>query len=319
MTNPRYRNRLPIDNGNTFLTDGGLETSLIFHDGFDLPLFAAFTLLRDKDGRQALQDYLVRFCEIARSHGTGFILDTPTWRASQRWADELGYSEPALKAAHDDAVEMLVDLRDRYDRPEAPFLINGVLGPQDDGYNPEQFMSALEAEAYHSVQARYFDEAGVDMVSAITMTYVEEAIGIANAAKARGIPSVISFTVETDGRLPSGQALGDAIEQVDRETDNAPVYYMINCAHPDHFADTIAGRDGWLSRIRGVRANASRMSHEELDNATELDDGNPVELGASFGELSRTLPNLTVMGGCCGTDHRHIEAMAGNRAERKAA
>lgn len=305
-----YRNNLPQLSGKPFLTDGGLETTLVFHDQFDLPLFAAFTLLGDRTGCAAIERYMRKYCEIAVRDGKGFVLDTPTWRASARWAAELGISEAHLRAAHEQAVLSLRDLRAEYETPSSPFVINGVLGPQDDGYNPESFLCANEAELYHSQQANWFSQLGVDMISAVTMTYVEEAIGIARAAEKAGVPSVISFTVETDGNLPSGQPLGMAIEQVDRETEHAPAYYMINCAHPDHFVQVLEGDNTWLGRIMGVRANASRMSHEELDNAEELDMGNPDELGSQYRVLKSLLPNLAVFGGCCGTDHRHVSAIS---------
>jgi S-methylmethionine-dependent homocysteine/selenocysteine methylase len=137
------------------------------------------------------------------------------------------------------------------------------------------------------------------------MTYVDEAIGVTRAAQDAVIPAAISFTVETDGDLPSGQALGEAIEEVDRATDSGPAYYMINCAHPTHFDSVLDGGD-WVGRIRGLRANASTCSHAELDEAEDLDDGDPQDLGARYGELRDRLPALNVVGGCCGTDHRHI-------------
>ena len=310
MTHAQYRSNLPQMNGQAFLTDGGLETTLIFHDGMDLPLFAAFTLLDDKTGSAAIERYLRKYCDVAIRDGKGFILDTPTWRASRRWADELGVSEQRLESAHAKAIANLKALRDEYETSKSPFVINGVLGPQDDGYNPSQMMSPKDAEAYHGQQVGWFSKYGADMVSAITMTYVEEAIGIANAAKAAGIPSVISFTVETDGKLPSGQGLRDAIMQVDADTGNSPAYFMINCAHPDHFSDVLNGDSGWRERILGIRANASRMSHAELDNAEELDAGDPKELGAQYRALKTMLPNLKVFGGCCGTDHRHVDAIS---------
>lgn len=305
-----YRNNLPQLNGKPFLTDGGLETTLVFQDAFDLPLFAAFTLLKSPDGRAAIDRYMRKFCEIAVQHNKGFVLDTPTWRASRRWANDLRIPMEDVRAAHAQAVSALKVLRAEYETPRSPFVINGVLGPQDDGYNPEAFMSTGEAEDYHGEQVAWFAEFGTDMVSAITMTYVEEAIGIAKAAERLDMPSVISFTVETDGNLPSGQPLGAAIEQVDRETGSAPAYFMINCAHPDHFTHVLGGDTAWLGRIMGLRANASRMSHEELDNAEKLDAGNPTELGGQYRELKALLPNLTVMGGCCGTDQRHVHAIS---------
>lgn len=304
----KYRNALPQLNGTRMITDGGLETTLIFSEGIDLPLFAAFTALDTDKGVATMDAYMERHARIALAEQRGFLMDTPTWRASARWAAELGVSHDKLRAVHREAVCALKVLRDRLEQPEtSPFVINGVIGPQDDGYAPARLLTEDQAEAYHSVQIGWFDEFGADMVSAITMTYTEEAIGIARAAKAKAIPLAIAFTVETDGNLPSGEMLKDAIARVDAATDAAPAYYMINCAHPDHFAHVLHG--AWTTRIRGIRANASRLSHEELDSADTLDDGDPIELGALYAGLDVLLPNLTVVGGCCGTNHRHIAAI----------
>jgi len=198
------------------------------------------------------------------------------------------------------------ELRERQAGSDAPLVISGCVGPQDDGYNPSQILSAADAENYHATQIGTFSDTVADMVTAITMTYVEEAVGVTRAAIAAGMPVAISFTVETDGRLPSGQELGEAIRQVDDETERGPAYYMINCAHPTHFDDAVATAEPWCERIHGVRANASTMSHAELDEATELDDGDPADLGARYAALRERLPRLNVLGGCCGTDHRHV-------------
>lgn len=305
-----YRNKLPQLNGVPCLTDAGMETWLLFKEGIDMPLFASFPLINQKEGRAAIDRYMREFCVLARRDNKGFIIDTPTWRASKRWADELGYSEPALRDIHKNSIEYLNQLRAEYDSKSSPIIINGIIGPQDDGYNPEQFLSSAEAEDYHSQQVNWFAEFGADMVSVLTITYSDEAIGAAKAAQKADIPSVISFTVETDGNLPSGQPLGDAIEQVDAATGSAPAYYMINCAHPDHFMPVLEQGGAWRKRIMGLRANASRMSHAELDQAEELDDGNPNELGSQYHDLRQLLPNLMVMGGCCGTDYRHVEAIS---------
>ncbi|MGH1353040.1 MAG: homocysteine S-methyltransferase family protein [Methyloligellaceae bacterium] len=310
MTEAKYINSLPQTTGKPFITDGGLETCLIFHEGFDLPLFASFPLMESREGRAALDRYMRRFCEIALREKKGFLMDTPTWRASKKWATDLGFSGQALASIHEKSIEYLKMLREEFETDDSPLVINGAIGPQDDGYNPNSFMTIEQAEAYHKQQVQWFKAYGADMVSAITMTYAEEAIGITRAATKAGIPVVVSFTVETDGRLPSGQSLGDAIEQVDKETAYGPVYYMINCAHPDHFSSTLEDGSEWRNRIMGLRANASRMSHEELDNAEELDDGNPQELAEQYRELKAVLPNLSVVGGCCGTDHRHVGAMS---------
>ncbi len=303
----KYRHALPQLNGTQMITDGGLETTLVFHEGIDLPYFAAFKALETDEGIRIMDAYMTRYAKLAVAEKRGFVMDTPTWRASARWGGEMWMTQNALREIHREAIATLNKLRSAYETPSSPFVINGVIGPQDDGYSPAAKLSAENAEQYHQVQVKWFVELGADMVSALTMTYVDEALGIARAAKAAGIPLAISFTVETDGRLPSGEALGDAIAAVDAATDSAPAYYMINCAHPDHFADVLKG--DWTSRIMGIRANASRLSHAELDAAETLDDGDPDELGMLYGGLSALLPNLTVIGGCCGTDHRHVGAM----------
>ena len=305
----KYRDCLPQMNGKMFLTDGGIETTLVFLEGFDLPHFAAFDLLKSDGGRNALRAYFERYVAIARANGTGFVLESATWRANPDWAEKVGYSREALDRANRQAIDLLAEIRNTEQNENFPLVISGCIGPRDDGYNPAAMMSEDEAERYHSEQIGTFAETEADMVTAVTMTYPEEAIGIARAARAKGMPAVISFTVETDGRLPSGHELGEAIQLVDAATDHAPAYYMINCAHPSHFEDVLAEDSGWLERIKGLRANASALSHAELDEAEELDDGNPEELGQQYHVLKHKLKNLSVFGGCCGTDHRHVAAI----------
>ncbi len=306
MPNAKYRNTLPQLSGKTMLTDGGLETFLVFHMDIDLPCFAAVNVLRMPDGDQIFRNYYKPYIELARASNLGLVLATPTWRASPDWEAEMGYSHAEMMDAHRRSAALMASIRDRYETLECPFVISGDLGPRGDGYIPGNAMSTAEAEAYHRPQIALLAETEVDMITALTLNYAEEAIGIANAAKAEGMPAVISFTVETDGCLPTGQKLGEAIEQVDAESGGAPEYYMINCAHPTHFADAVANGEGWTRRIKGIRANASRLSHAELDACTELDIGDPAELAAQYRQLRESLPGLTVFGGCCGTDHRHI-------------
>jgi S-methylmethionine-dependent homocysteine/selenocysteine methylase len=304
-----YRENLPQLGGELFLTDGGIETVLIFHDGLDLPLFAAFDLLKDEQGTERLRSYYEPYLALARERGLGFVLESPTWRASPRWAAELGYDREQLDGLNRKAIALLAEIRGEQGSGNPPIVISGCVGPQDDGYNPSELLSAEAAQEYHSTQIGSFDDTAADMVTAITMTYSEEAIGVARAAAEARIPAAISFTVETDGRLPSGQALGEAIEQVDSDTGRSPSYYMINCAHPTHFAAVLEGGDGWRERIAGLRANASTRSHAELDEADELDAGDPADLATRYAELRERLPRLNVLGGCCGTDHRHVAAI----------
>ena len=307
----KYRHTLPQMHGGLFLSDGGLETSLIYHEGLDLPYFAAFPLLKHEEGRAALTRYFRDFLDVARAQNLGFILDTATWRANPDWAAKLDIGPAELDAINRDAVDFAASLRNEFEAEDArPVVVNGVIGPRGDGYVVGHAMSAEEAKAYHSRQVESFRAAGADMVSAITMNYLEEGLGIALAAKAAGMPVVISFTVETDGRLPSGMEIGEAIETVDRVTGRYPIYFMINCAHPSHFDRALNENAAWLKRIQGVRANASEKSHAELDAATTLDAGDPADLGQRYRALRRSLPAMNVLGGCCGTDHRHIAAIA---------
>jgi S-methylmethionine-dependent homocysteine/selenocysteine methylase len=304
------RTQLPQFDGGLFLTDGGLETTLIFHRGMDLPLFAAFTLLGDEQGERTLRAYYEPYLAVAADDDAGFVLDTATWRASPRWARELGCSDEQLDALNRRAVALVEELRsENASRTSGAIVLSGVIGPQDDGYQPHQLLSADQAAEYHSTQINTFADTAVDLVSAMTMTYVDEAIGIARAAAAVDVPAVISFTVETDGRLPSGQDLGEAIEQVEAETGSGPAYYMVNCAHPTHFAAELDPGAAWAAKVRGVRANASTMSHAELDDATELDEGDPADLARRYVGLAGKLPNLHILGGCCGTDDRHVSAI----------
>jgi S-methylmethionine-dependent homocysteine/selenocysteine methylase len=303
----KYRDQLPQLSRDIFLTDGGIETTLIFSEGLELPYFAAFDLLKHPAGEAALQKYFRTYAALARRYGVGCILESATWRASADWGAKLGYSPATLAKMNRQAITVLQTIRQEYEQAKTPMVISGCIGPRGDGYNPAAFMDEVEAERYHAMQAAIFREADADMVTAITMTYAAEAIGVTRAAQAVSMPVVLSFTVEMDGRLPSGQTLQEAIEQVDDATGNAPVYYMINCAHPTHFADTLVADAPWVARIRGLRANASTKSHAELDAAEKLDVGNPSELGRQYRALRSKLPNLNVLGGCCGTDHRHVE------------
>jgi S-methylmethionine-dependent homocysteine/selenocysteine methylase len=297
------------DGSRAFIGDGGLETTMIFGEGIELPEFAAFVLLEDEHGREALQRYYERFAQLAREHEVGFALDTPTWRASERWGERLGCSPARIAEVNREAVELGQRLREGWQSGTTPIAVCGTVGPQGDAYHPEQLLSAAEAEQYHSPQTATFASAGADMVSAYTLTYVEEAIGIVRAAGAAGLPVSISFTVETDGRLPSGEPLAEAVERLDAETGAGAEYLMVNCAHPSHFAAELEAGGEWVGRIAGIRANASRRSHAELDEAEDLDSGDPAELGREYGSLAPALPDLRVVGGCCGTDHRHLAAI----------
>jgi S-methylmethionine-dependent homocysteine/selenocysteine methylase len=306
---PTHHAQLPHQSPVPFITDGGLETTLVFLEKLDLPCFAAFPLLNAAEGRETLRRYYRTYAELAVRFGAGFVLESPTWRANPDWAAKLGYSPPALEAVNREAIGLMREIQWEFQTPDTPFIISGCLGPRGDGYQVGAAMPREQAARYHAPQIRTYRDAGADLVTAVTMTYAEEALGIADAAGVLEIPSVISFTVEMDGRLLSGQTLREAIAFVDAKAARAPAYYMINCAHPTHFASELPVGASWLSRIVGLRANASCRSHAELDASPDLDAGDPAELGEQYRKLRELLPRLNVLGGCCGTDHRHIEAI----------
>jgi len=308
---PRSRAALRQPGGRLFLADGGIETELIFRDGVELPDFASFDLLRRPGGEELLLRYFCRYTELARRHGTGLVLESATWRASADWAARRGCYVAELARINRRAVELLVELREEHERETGlPLVVSGCIGPRGDGYVPDRSLSADEAEAYHGAQVDALAEAGPDLLSAITMNAVGEAIGIARAAGTTGLPVVVAFTVETDGRLPTGQPLAEAIAETDASVPDRPAYYMLNCAHPDHFAEVLAQGGDWLARLGGLRVNASRSSHAELNESPVLDEGDPDELGRLNARLAASLPGLAVLGGCCGTDARHIERIA---------
>lgn len=307
----RRRESLPqVRDNDFFLTDGGIETTLIFLDGHDLPHLAAFDMFKRKDGEAALRGYFRTYAALAERFRAGLILESATWRANPDWGAKLGYSAKELAGVNRRAIALLERVSDEFEGDRNRVVISGCVGPRGDGYFPANVMTEHEAERYHAEQIETFADTAADMIGAFTLNYVEEAIGITRAAEQAGMPAAISFTVETDGRLPSGQTLRAAIEQADAATSRYPAYYMINCAHPTHFEHVLAEGEEWTQRIRGLRANASRKSHAELNDSSELDIGDPADLGARHAALKRRMPQLNVLGGCCGTDHRHVEQIA---------
>ena len=297
---------VPLLTGGPFVTDGGLETDLLFHHGFDLPEFAAFPLLEDTAGRVALDAYYDAYAAIARAAGQGLLLETPTWRANPDWAKRVGYDDVALDRANREAVDLVRRAQERAGVDRS--LIVGIHGPRGDGYVAGAAADPDQAAEYHLAQAASFAAAGVDLVHAMTITTLQEGVGVVRAARSVGLPVALSFTVESDGRLPDGTPLAAAVERVD--ADARPDWFGINCAHPTHIAHAFDG-GAWQERVAGVRPNASTLTHDELDAMEVLDEGDLELLTTSFEELRIHLPNLTVIGGCCGTDARHVASLWG--------
>lgn len=306
----KYRHRIAPLFNRPVVTDAGLETWLVFQQGIELRHFAAYELLGTPGGLECLRRWYRRFGEIASAHGCALLLESPTWRANPDWANRLGHDLETLADLNRTAIGLLLELRAELERPEMPVIVCGNMGPRGDGYVPSARMSAAEAEAYHRTQVRTFAGTDADLVSVFTMNYTDEAIGVVRAARSEAMPVVVSFTVETDGRLPSGEALEQAIERADEATGGHALHYMVNCAHPTHFESQLAGGAAWTSRLRGVRANASCRSHAELEASTELDAGDPDDLAGRYLGLRQLLPRMSVVGGCCGTDDRHVAAIA---------
>lgn len=298
-----------IVNNYPILTDGGLETDIIFNHGISLPHFASFPMIENPHHREILKSYYRDYLEVAKKNKTGFILESPTWRANPEWGYKLGYNLEDLKNVYKQSISILRDLKDEYESIDTPVFISGQIGPKGDGYIATDMMNFEEAKTYHSNQIKTFKNEGVDTITAQTLTYLNEALGIVLQAQECQIPVIISFTVELNGKLPSGDSLNDVITEIDSITNNYPMYYMINCAHPSHFIHQLETDDNWRLRIKGVRSNASCKSHAELNDSVELDAGNKEELSDWHLKLKSLLPNLTVYGGCCGTDVSHVESI----------
>jgi len=292
--------------GGPFVTDAGMETDLVFNRGVDLPEFAAFPLIQDEAGAALLESYYTAFVGIAQRAEAGLLLESPTWRANPDWADKLGYDAAALDRANREAVAMMRRVQEKAELERS--LVVGIVGPRGDGYIAGERPDPDEAADYHSAQIGSFAAAGVDLVHAMTMTTPQEAIGVTRAARDAGLPVMISFTVETDGLVPDGSTLAASIALVDAEA--APDCYGVNCAHPTHVAPAFDG-GAWQDRIVGLRPNASTLSHEELDASEVLDPGDLGVLQSSLDRLRPQLKNLKVVGGCCGTDAKHVAALWG--------
>ncbi len=301
---PKYRENLPILSTDIYACYIGMTAEIIFRDGIDLPGFASYPLLLNPDHKNLIRNYYYNLVDLARDQNVGLILDSETWAANRDRGAELGFSPDDLKKLNIEAMELIADVRE--EKGDLPTVLCGQVGPRGDGYAPTDQMSTQEAEDYHSEQIEVYSNTEADLVSGFTLCYPEEASGVVRAAQRFDMPVAIAFTVETDGRLPTGVSVKEAIAQVDEESDGGALYYLINCAHPDHFT-SIFSDEPWMKRLRGVVANASRCSHAELEVAEELDEGDPDELGIQVGGLRKQFPHFNILGGCCGSNLRHMK------------
>ena len=300
-----------------YLADGGLETSLIFIYKLKLDLFASFLALGDGTGMEALRHYYKSYVAIAQRFKFGMILETATWRASPDWFEKLGFSLDQGSAIIHESVRLVKEIRDESITPQfSQILIAGVVGPRGDGYKSDMDKFTFQDyQSYHTFTINELVKAKVDYIAAVTMTSVAEAIGIVLACRKSEIPCVVSFTLEVDGQLPSGESLSNAIAAVDSACQSYPMHFMINCAHPNHFFHLWKQPCEEYQRIRGIRCNASKKSHQELDECEELDSGDIEDLSRLYTEFGQNGMPLSsdqyrIIGGCCGTDARHIEHIA---------
>lgn len=300
---------LPQQLGKLMTTAGGFETWMQYVDGFKLRHFCGFELLNDVRGRSCLGDYHRKVVEAAVANGFGVINEGLHYRASRDWGELIGLSRAALEEINVRGIEFYRDFAREYASPETPMVVGGVIGPRGDAYNMGRHIDAVEAEDYHSEQIQTFKRAGADLVTAMTFSSVEEAVGVARAAKSQGMPVVVSFFVARGGRLKGGESIEEAIKHVDAATGNAPAYYMINCTHPTEFEPGLTP-GAWIGRLGGFMPNAVAMETLDLCKLGHLEDGDPEELGAQMASLAERIPHANVWGGCCGTDSRHIGQIA---------
>jgi len=303
------RTALPHETSRLFLTDGGTETWLIHKRGHELPNFSAFHLLRNPDATEDIRSYYRASASIAVEHGTAFIFDSLTYRASRDWGDLLGYSAGALADANLQALELYREVADEVGLAHGDVVISGCIGPKGDAYERNDNLTADGAQEYHQAQIDTFASGQADLVTALSLSSSQEAIGIVRAAASAGLPAVISFTVWNNQRLGGGESLRAAIETVDDATGSAAAFFMINCSHPVDFEPALEDED-WVTRVHGFRANASKQEHSILSLTDHLDEGNPDELAGQYAELRSRFPHMNVFGGCCGTDFAHLQAIS---------
>jgi S-methylmethionine-dependent homocysteine/selenocysteine methylase len=293
---PRYRYNLPQLSQELFLTDGGIEDTLILDRGIDLSHDAACDSDKDADRELALVRYFQDYASLARDYRVGLMLESPTWQANSDWGIKLGYSYRELKDINRRSISLLEKIRKDYETRKTKIVISGCVGTRKNSCHPSDLMTAIEAEEYHFPQVVTFADTEADLVTAAAMTDAEEAIGIVRAAQFMRMPVTVTFVVETDGKLPTGQTLGEAIARVDGETDQAPLYYGIHCQLTSHFTELFGCDMPWFERVRCIRA--AKPDNYSLE-----------ELGDRFRSLVRKHPHLNILGGCRGTDTHHVETI----------
>jgi len=297
--------------GRFYLTEGGTETELMYKHGFELPHFAMFPLLENPEATSRMKEMFRSYLEVAAKHKTYALMGGLDYRASPDWGKLLGYSPEGLAEANLQSIEFLREIAKEYTSEIPGILIQGLIGPRGDAYQRNTTITENEAEDYHSVQLETLRKSNVDLALAITFNNIPESVGVARAAAKIGVPLAISLSLDSTSKLNSGPTLVEAITTIDKETDQSPEFYLINCSHPVEYEPAIEPGD-WISRVRGVRPNASKMEKLALCKIGHLEEGNPVELGQLCGDLAGRYPHMDIWGGCCGTWNNHLDEIAKN-------
>jgi S-methylmethionine-dependent homocysteine/selenocysteine methylase len=301
----------PRKPGLLYLTEGGVETEIMYKWGHKLPHFAMFTLLDKPEAMADMKSMFARALEVAATQKTGLVLSSLDYRASPDWAALLGISADGLRDVHFRTVAFMKEVAAPFVEKIPDLVFSGVIGPRGDAYGKGGGITEEEAEDYHTPQLKNLRDAGADMACALTFNNIPEAVGVARAAKAVGIPLGLYFTLNSKGTLGSGPTLKEAVESVEEITQGAPSYYGLNCSHPLEFMESLEDGD-WLKRVRSIRPNAVRMEKVALCKLGHLEDGDPEELGQQMGDIRQKFPQMDILGGCCGTDERHLGEIAKN-------
>lgn len=309
MNNRRFFPRQ--QDGRFYLSEGGTETEFMYKHGFELPHFAMFPLLDNPKASAKMKDMFRSYLDVAADHNFCALMGGLDYRASPDWGELLGYSPAGLADANLQSIEFLRDVASEYSSDIPETLIQGLIGPRGDAYARNESITESEAEDYHAVQLETLKKADVDLALAMTFNNIPESVGVARAAAKIGVPLGISLSLDSNSKLNSGPSLADAITTIDKETDQSPEFYLINCSHPLEYEPAIEPGD-WVKRIRGVRPNASKMEKIALCKIGHLEDGDPEELGVLCGDLAQRYPHMDIWGGCCGTWNNHLDQIARN-------
>ncbi|MBW2409401.1 MAG: homocysteine S-methyltransferase family protein [Deltaproteobacteria bacterium] len=297
-----------VANAAVILTEGAVIERLRRDPAVELdPYIANAGLIYDQAGKQAMTRIYRQYIDIASRYRLPMIVSAPTWRASSERINKSAYSgrETMVK----DCADFINRIRQDVSQSADCIYIAGLIACRGDSYEPREALTADKAEAYHRLQAQELAHAGVDFILAATLPAVSEALGIAAALSQCAIPYSLSFVIRSDGRVLDGTPLQAAIEKIDAAVNPGPLFYQINCVHPAIFRKAIEQSEPGFDRLLGLQANTSEKSPEELDGLGYLDTSEPEEFAESMLAL-HTHFGLKIIGGCCGTDHRHIEEIA---------